>query len=162
MTWRKYWKWYWNFTFWLSLIGSPIGVLIYLGGQVYYEFLEPDPIEIKYACQCINENYRINGFFYKTKKDAFNDIEKYNNREIVSIEVYPSNLIELSADERIYVMRYLNDSLIARIKIIDEIQNYDTTYKKGWIPTILLHDSITSQGSPVKRYKIDLIQMACK
>jgi len=155
MTWREFWKRYWNFTFWIALIGGPLGLLMFLGGKFYVRFLEPETIEIKYACQFVNENYRVNGFFYKTKNEAFKDIEKYKRNEIVTIEFFPSNLIELQPNEKVYVVRYLNDSSLARIKIVDEIQNNDTTYKKGWIPIILLHDSICSQGRPGKIYKID-------
>ncbi len=155
MTWREYWKWYWNVTFWFVLIGSPLGLLIFLGGQFYLRFVEPEPIETKYACQKIDENNCYNGFLYKSKNKALSDISKYKRKQIVRINYYPSKLVELEPDEKIYVIRYLKDSTLARIKIVDEIHYNDTTYKKGWIPKVLLHDSICSQGHPIFRYKID-------
>ena len=147
MTWRQYW----NLTFWFALVGGPLGLLGFLGVRFYNKFIEPKPKETKYACQIINENYRVNGYLYKSKNDALNDIEKYMIKEIVTKETFSTKIIDLQSDEKIYVIRYLNDSSLAKIKIIDEIQNDDTIYIKGWIPTILLHDSICSQASPRMR-----------
>ena len=159
MSWRETWKWYWDlnwkFAFWSMLIGAPLGLLIFIGGEVYSRFLEPKPIEIKYACQIIDENNRFNGFLYKSKNRALSDIKKYKRKQIVRINYYPSKLIEIEPDEKVYVIRYLKDSILARIKIVDEIRYSDTTFKKGWIPTILLHDSVCSQGHPTIRFTID-------
>ena len=84
-SWNWYWKLNWNLTFWGMLIGTPLILLFFLGSVIYTKYLEPKPIETKFACQSINKNYRVNGFLYKTKKDAFNDIEKYNVKQIISL-----------------------------------------------------------------------------
>ncbi len=160
MTWRELWDWYWNMAFWSMLIVAPLGLLFFLGGEIYINFLEPEPIEIKYACQYINDNHRVNGFLYETKKGAINDIEKYENKEVVTRHGASSKKIELQLDEKIFVIKYFRDSTLARIKIIDKMYYNDTTFYRGWIPTILLQDSISSYAVPVKRYKVDNIQTA--